>query len=212
MQLDIEEHERKLKELNQRFLAGTVSREDAEREISTLLGETNLAFKLKESLELEVNGKLSFKAKERLNERQYFMHREELENQVIQSEFSYAFFNEEATLSEVEQLNPSLFDLKTLMLIIISALRMYIDNEQENSPKAVLLHKLYLQLKQQLSAEIPFPEGDGFIDYLASKTERTELEYAREKGNICIQCGSRNIHSKGKEWQCKSCGKRFRKR
>jgi hypothetical protein len=208
----LEEHEIRLKQLNERFLAGNLSREQANAEMSRLLGEDNLAYRLREALMREVNSRLSWKGKERLSTRQYFMKRSEIEEDVIGSDFCYAFFENESTLTEIGELEPSLIDAKTLMLCVISALRTYIDNEQENSPKAVLLHKLYLQLKQQLSAEIPFEAGDGFADYVASKTERQEFEEARETGKICIRCGSNNVHSKGAEWCCFDCGKRFRKR
>ena len=58
----------------------------------------------------------------------------------------------------------------------------------ETDPKAVLLHSLYLQLKNELKSILPFQSEceDGFIEYLASKGERTELEKARESGSICI--------------------------
>ena len=51
----------------------------------------------------------------------------------------------------------------------------------ETEPKAVLLHGLYLQLKNELKATSPFQSEceDGFTEYINSKTERAELENAR---------------------------------
>lgn len=211
MTFNIEEHERKLGQINEKFLEGTMSREDVKTAIAELLGETNLAYKLKEALELEVNGRVSFKAKERLNPRQYFMKREELEEQVIESDFPYAFF-QEATLGEIEQLNLDLIDKKTLMWLVIEALKSYVDNMDESNPKCLALHNHYLTLKKALSPEIPFESGDGFAEYLATQTERIELANARETGSVCLACGSHNVRSKSKtEWQCHDCGKRFRK-
>jgi hypothetical protein len=149
-------------------------------------------------------------AKERLDTRGYFLKRDEIENKVIASDFPFAFFQESATLSEIEGLRLDVLDAKTLMLIIISALKSYVDNDPEN-PKAEALHVHYLRLKQELSSVIPFESGDGYLEYLGSKNVRAELLDARVSGSVCLRCGSHDIKSKGKEWQCKVCGKRFRK-
>jgi hypothetical protein len=210
--MNLEEHEEKLKEINERFIAGKVSRQTVEREIAVLLGETNLAYRLQERLIQQINQQISPKAKERLSIRQYLMKRDELENQVIQSGFPYGFFENESTLEEIEGLNPDVIDKKTLPLIIISALKMYIDNEQETEPKAEALHRIYLRLKSSLCAEIPFDSGDGFIDYLKNRNHRIDLEDARISGNICPFCEGHEVKSYDSEkWVCKSCGKFFRK-
>jgi len=148
-----------------------------------------------------------------LSEREYFLKRDELENQIIQSGFPYAFFQNEASLEEIAAINLDVIDKKTLMLSVISALKGFVDNDMETDPKAVLLHKLYLQLKEELRSILPLQSEceDGFTEYLASKSERRELENARQTGSVCLNCGSHDIVSKGAEWQCRDCGKRFRK-
>ena len=123
----------------------------------------NLAVRLSDRLMGMVNGEVSAKGKEHLNMEQYFLKRNQLESDIIQSDFPYSFFEKEAMLSEIEALNPTQIDKKTLLLIIIQALKTYIDNDMEPDPKCEALHVHYLLLKQELSAEIPFPEGDGFL-------------------------------------------------
>jgi hypothetical protein len=211
--MNVQEHEKKLLQINDRFIAGTLSRNELEIQIAELLGENNLAYRLKDRLLQQVNEKLSMKLKERLSTREFFMRCDDLENQIIQSGFPFVFFQDEASLEEIEAIRLNVISSKTLMLCVISALKGYVDNSMETEPKAVLLHSLYLQLKNELKAILPFQSDceDGFIEYLASKNERTELEGARESGSICIVCGSHAVSSKGAEWQCRDCGKRFRK-
>lgn len=210
--MNVQEHEQKIRQLNERCISGIATREEIQAEISRLLCEDNLAFRLQERLVQQINEKISSKLKERLSEREYFLKRDELENQIIQGGFPYAFF-QESTLEEIENLNIDVLDKKTLMLIVIQALKSYIDNGLENDPKAVLLHKLYLQLKEELRSILPFQSNceDGFTEYLASKSERTEYENARQTGSVCLKCGSHNVRSKGAEWVCLDCNKRFRK-
>lgn len=174
--------------------------------------EFNLEEQLQEALTREVNSRISLKARERMSTSQYFMRRDMEENQIIESGFLFNLF-ENATLSEVEALTATTpVNEKTLMLSVISALRQYSNNGEETSERCVLLHNLYLKLKKRLTSEIPdYPQEDGFEEFVASKTERAELENARVSGSVCLKCGSHNIVSKGQEWQCRDCGKRFRK-
>ena len=211
--MNVQEHEKKLLQINDRFIAGTLSRNELEIQIAELLGENNLAYRLKDRLLQQVNEKLSMKLKERLSTREFFMRCDDLENQIIQSGFPFVFFQDEASLEEIEAIRLNVISSKTLMLCVISALKGYVDNSMETEPKAVLLHSLYLQLKNELKAILPFQSDceDGFIEYLASKSERVELENARQTGNVCLVCGSHAVSSKGAEWQCRDCGKRFRK-
>ncbi|MGA3061449.1 MAG: hypothetical protein ABSD92_13925 [Candidatus Bathyarchaeia archaeon] len=210
-EFNIEQHEKALKEMNQRILNG--ERVDVQNEIAMLLGETNLAYKLQERLTQQINQQISPKARERLSTRQYLMRREAIEEDVIRSGFPYAFFNEECIVEEIRDIRLDVLDKKTLMWLVIEALKGFVDSELADNPKAVLLHGLYLQLRNELKAILPFQSDceDGFIEYLASKDERTELEGARESGSICIVCGSHAVSSKGAEWVCRDCGKRFRK-
>ena len=170
----------------------------------------NLVYKLQDRLTGAVNSKISAKAKEHLSTRQYFEKRNIIEDEIIQSGFPFAFFEDESTLEEIKQLNPDIIDKKTLMLCVIASLKGYISEERETDVKCLFLHNLYLLLKKQLSSEIPFEAGDGFLEFEGSKGERNELLNARSTGNVCLKCGSHNVHSKGKEWICEN-GHRFRK-
>lgn len=170
----------------------------------------NLAFCLKQQLNKEINAQISEKARTKLNLHQYFLKREELELKIINSSFPYAFFSE-TTLEQIVALDPYLIDKKTLMLIIIESLKSFVDNGDEQNPKCILLHNLYLKLKKELSAEIPFEEDDGFLDYLNARTMREQQQDARFSGSVCIFCGSEDVASYGTMWKCRTCGRSFRK-
>ena len=135
--MNVPEHEAKLKQINVQYMSGNLSRSDVKLEIEKLLSETNLAYKLRDRLLQQVNERISLKMKEKLSQNQYLMKIDELENQIIESGFPYGFFNE-ATLEEIEALDPTVFASKILMLIVIEALKGYIDNEQETEPKLKL--------------------------------------------------------------------------
>jgi hypothetical protein len=209
--MDVTEHESKLKELNTRFLAGGMSRQDVQNEISRLLDEGNLAYKLREQLMGAVNGELSAKGKERIGSKQYFNKCEETENEIIASEFPFAFF-QEVTVEEIEQLNPDVIEKTTLMLCIISALKQFFDAEQEDNPKCEALHKIYLELKNALCALIPeFPKDDGFVDYLDSRESKLLAEQLKQTGEKCPYCSGTHIQKYGqKKFKCVSCGHYWR--
>ncbi len=176
------------------------------------MSQVNLALKLRELLMQEVNGQISPKAKEHLSVKQYFEKRNTIEDEIIiNTSFAFSFFDNESTLSQIEQLDPDIIDSKTLMLCVIESLKGYVSQERETDVKCLVLHNLYLRLKKELSSEIPFEEEDGFLEFVASKGQRAELEKTRETGIVCLKCGSHTIASKGAEWQCRDCGKRFRK-
>jgi hypothetical protein len=109
-------------------------------------------------------------------------------------------------------------DLDSMILIMIEALKGYVDNFEEENPKCKMLHKHYLLLKKEmkLRPNMPYLEGDGFIQYLQDRKKRREtqkkLENARIKGNICIFCEGSNLRSNGNNWYCLDCGKYFRKK
>lgn len=204
-EFNLELHEAKLRELNERILSG--EKVNVQNEISVFLGEDNLAFRLRDRLLQAVNGELSAKGKERIGLQQYLAKCEEIENEIIASEFPFAFFNE-STLEEIEALDPTIIDPKTMMLIIISALRMYVDNEQEDEPKCEALHKIYLELKISLCALIPeFPKEDGFEDYLNSREGKLLAEKLKQTGERCPTCSGTHIQKYGlKKYKCVDCG------
>ncbi|MGD0644110.1 MAG: hypothetical protein ABSA75_04325 [Candidatus Bathyarchaeia archaeon] len=202
----VEEHEAKLREINQRYIEGKLSRQDVENEISRLLGEDNLSFKLQNRFLQAVNGELSAKGKERIGSKQYFNKCEEIENEKIASEFPFAFF-QECTVEEIETLDPTIISPMSLMSIIISALRAYVDSEQEDDPKCEALHKIYLELKNALCAEIPFPEGDGFLDYFEGREGKLLVSQLKQLGKQCPKCSSTHIQKYGlKKFHCVDCG------
>jgi hypothetical protein len=102
---------------------------------------------------------------------------------------------------------------------MILGLKGYVDSYSEKNENCEILHEYYLLLKMEIKMRpnLSFmPSGDGFIDYLESRTERREqsdkLKDARKSGSMCIFCESENLRSNGNMWKCLDCGKNFRKR
>ena len=159
-----------------------------------------------------VNGEISAKGKAHLTTEQYFLKRNQLESDILQSDFPYSFFEKEATLSEIEALDPTLLDTKTLMLILIQALRTYIDAEDESNPKAEMLHAIYLVLNRQLSQTIPnYPEGDGYYEYLNERENRAKHEQLKQSGKGCPYCSSSHVqHYGANKFKCASCNRYWR--
>ena len=126
----VQEHEEKIRQLNEKFVAGKVSREDVKREIAHLFGEDTPEFEQEQRLEAEISSRISSKAREKMTAEQYLKRRAIIREQILHA-----------------------------------------DEQAEQEAK----------------------EGE-----------------ARVTGNICIKCGSHNVHSKGAEWICEN-GHRFRK-
>jgi len=213
--MNVEQHEKALKEL----LKSGLSREEMLKEVNRLLGNEGFLFDLKEFLQKSVNNRISYKMKERYNgnPRGYFELRERIEEGVIFSSNWFSYFENDVSLEDLNQTMSENFakcpfDQKTLMLIVIQALKSYVDNGQEENLKCLLIRNIYLNLKTSLSSEIEnYPQEDGFTDYLATKPIRENLETARFSGEICIHCGSREVTSYGTMWKCRTCGRTFRK-
>lgn len=163
-------------------------------------------FDLKDYLRKRVNERLSDKTKQKHQHPEDYMKlRNEIEDRVIFETDFYNLFEQ----SDIENMCP--IDEKTLMLVVIQALKQYADNEDTENPKCVYLHNLYLKLKTSLCAEIPFEDSDGFTDYLNLRAQREEIEDSRITGSICRFCGSHDIGSNGALWICRTCGRQFRK-
>lgn len=81
----VEEHEQKVKEINNRFVEGKLSRQDVEREISVIFGEDNPEFEQQERLEAEINSKISTKLRDKLSVEQYFALREKIREKILGS-------------------------------------------------------------------------------------------------------------------------------
>jgi hypothetical protein len=180
----------------------------------------NLALKLRTRLMEIVNGKISEKARDRLGVKEYFALRVQKEKKIIlDSGFAFDFFEREATLEEIENLDVSArtiegiaVDKTTLMLCTIQALKSYVGSEDLENPKCEALHGLFLKLKEDLNPEVAFEyEGDDFLAYLDEKELRRQKEEARVMGSVCVFCGSEDVHSYGSMWKCSKCGKHFRK-
>ena len=213
--MNVEQHEKALRELSERFRTNP-KESNVQEEIKKLLGENGFLYGLKEYLRTKVNGEISPKLKERYNTaRPYFELREKIENQIIASEDWVSYF-QNIDLTELRDFSNNLslcssHDLKTLMLVTIQALKSFIDNKEEESEKCLVIHELYLKLKTSLSSEIPFPSGDSYEEYLGLRNYREEIENARVSGSICPSCGSHDIKSFGQNWKCRTCGREFRK-
>jgi hypothetical protein len=206
--MDIEKHEQFLRNLVKQGLTN----EEMQKQISARFGEDNWLFELREFLTKSVNSRISYKMKERYNnERMICELRNKIEDDVILSTNWFSYFENDVSL---EELNKPLenFPLKTLMIIIIEGLKQYVDNGSELNSKCLLLRNIYLNLKETLSSQIPFEDGDGFADYLKTKQHRIDLEDARISGELCPFCESTNVKSYDfNKWQCHNCGKFFRK-
>lgn len=193
-----------------------LSDETQKKEISRLFGEDTFLFKLKAYVTQSVNSRISYKMKGRYdNERTYFQLREKIEEDVIKDENWYSYFKDNVSVQELEDVikNPIVdFDIKTLMLVVIEALKRYVDNEEERDVKCLLLKTLYLNLKEPLSSQIPFyPQEDGFVEYLSLRNHRIDLEDTRITGKICPSCNSTNTKSYGASWKCRDCNHEWRK-
>lgn len=211
-EFNVDEYEAKINELNRQLLEGTITNKEIQTQITKYFGEDNLAFRLKNRLMGMVNGEISAKAKENLSDREYFSKRADIENQIIQSNFPHAFF-QESTIEEIEALNPTLIDEKTLMLVIIQSLRTFIDLKQEDNPKCEMLHVHYLLLNKQLSSEIPdYPEGDGYYEYLNERSQRAKIAEGKQNGTMCPYCRETSHiqrYGSGKR-KCTSCNHYWR--
>jgi hypothetical protein len=211
--LDIKQHEKALRAINERILKG--ENVDVQKELSALLGENTFAYKLKAFLTKGVNARISYKMKERYNNaRMYFELRERIRENIINSTNWVSWFENEISIQELESFDkdPSSFDPKTLMLVVIEALKQYSDLVgEERNVKYSSLHRLYLSLKEKLSSSVPFESEDGFVEYLSLKQHRTDLENARLTGSICPFCESKDVRSYGLNWKCGNCNREFRK-
>lgn len=97
--------------------------------------------------------------------------------------------------------------------MLVESLKQFIDAHLENDPICIRLRKLHEATFMNLRTRFPeLRDGDGFQEYLEDRDGRENREDYRKTGSQCIFCGSENVTSYGKEWLCKSCGKRFRKR
>jgi len=208
--MDVEQHKKDLENLV--YLSEKTQR----KEISRLFGENTFLFKLKKYLMQSVNSQISYKMKDRYNnERMYFALREKIEEDVIKDENWFSYFENDVSIKELEDVtkNPIVgFDPRTLMLIVIEALKRYVDNGEELNPKCLLLKNIYLFLQSLLLSYIPnYPQTNGFAEYLKTKQHRIDLEDARITGEICPFCSSKDVKSYGANWRCRSCGREFRK-
>ena len=171
---------------------------------------------LSDFLMYSVNQRISDKQKEKLPlEKLYFAHRAKTEETVILGTYWSSFFDECTWLNEPVEDPKTLTDsdLVTFQLVIIQALKSYIDLNREQEPNVQRLHEIYLKLKSELETrKLHDPSRDGFQAYIEARTERDQFDTARQLGNICIHCGSKNVTSNGSMWSCGDCGKSFRKR
>ena len=202
----VEQHEEFLRNLVKQNL----SVDEMQKQICARFGEDTFLFKLKSYLTKSVNSRISYKMKDRYNhERSYFELREKTEEDVILSTNWYSYFENEVTLEELSKPIEN-FPPKTLMLIIIEALKQYITNNEEKNIRCLLLHDIYLSLKNYDSRFIATSE-DGFIEFLNTRNHRIDLEDARLTGSVCPFCESTDVKSFGANWKCRTCGREFRK-
>lgn len=164
-------------------------------------------------LELLANTQISQKGKEKFSRfEDYFLKKQEAESAYIQKIGFYDFF-ENQTLDEIKgmcinSVAPNFWNEATLLEILIDTLKRYVDRDETLSEKGRVIHDKYLMLKNHF----PFlPQGDALKEFEGLKGQREELSNMRVSGSICPSCLGHNVRSKGKEFQCFDCKKRWRK-
>lgn len=167
-------------------------------------------------LEKRVNQELSPKMKLSLesNNLQYFQKREEIEAHILETTNWFTYFLDNIREPEFE--DPSTLDdsdLLTFHKVLIEALKRAIDSHNESDPTCTYILSVYYKTKAELEKRFAdYPKGNGFLDYLETRTQREGKSEARKTGAFCIFCGSENVRSNGDKWQCGDCEKQFRKR
>jgi hypothetical protein len=163
-----------------------------------------------------VNQKLSPKMKMQYdgNERGYFALRAELEAKVILETAWLAFWQNCKFLNEPLE-NLDLFtdsELLTFNQILVESLKDFIDAHEENNEICLMLRAMHEKTVSDIRRRFPneLPDGDGFEDYLNSRSQSEHAESYRGSGERCIYCNGSNIHSKGDEWVCFDCRERHR--
>jgi len=172
---------------------------------------------LEEFLMEEVNRRISPKMSMQFegNERGYFALRAEIEAKIILETAWLGFWQNceflEEPLENLADFRDS--ELLTLNQILVQSLKAFIDAHEENNTICLMLRAMHEETVSDIRRRFPneLGNGDGFLDYLNSRSESEHAESYRSSGEKCINCGSKNVHSKGAEWKCFDCGKRFSK-
>lgn len=180
---------------------------------------------LKNYVENRASLKISDKMRQNLNEYTWsVLMTEKISKDMEKPIWIHAFQNEFVltnpqqedivTVSEMYEGNITEF-----LRILINAMKQFCDANLENSKECQILHEYYKLLKAECknreSLEGFYHSKDAYLDYIENKTanqaQAQALQSARLTGSVCIHCGSKNVHSKGSEWKCFDCGKRFSK-
>lgn len=75
-------------------------------------------------------------------------------------------------------------------------------------PKAKLIFETYSYLKNHLKSRFP----EIYAEYRAKIEDYLEKSSKKQARPSCVECGSKQLVSRGAEWQCKKCYRRFTKR
>lgn len=88
--------------------------------------------------------------------------------------------------------------------------------EQKQQLESEINQRISPKMRDTLSLERYFMFREKIREQILGspieEAKKEAKENARSTGNTCIFCGRNEISSKGAEWLCKTCGKRFRKR
>jgi hypothetical protein len=111
------------------------------------------------------------------------------------------------------------WELTEFLRILIFALKQFCENSLETSVQCLTLHEYYILLKNEALSRNSLKDcvspQDSYVEWIKNKStyqaQAQALQSARLTGSICIFCGSKNVHSKGKEWICWDCKRRFSK-
>lgn len=227
------EFKAKLKVLCDMYDRHEISKDKMQEETEKLYGNYGFFVSLKNYIDGRVNYAIPIEkgVRQRFNEDAYAQVRSQKEAKLIESENWKSTFEkppftkfDKPSSSDTEAVKAmSETDLLAFQQCVIRALKSLVDNHEETTPLADKLHSYYLLLHGELETHFEQLKGrDGFLEYIASREEREKedalYDNARVEGNICINCGSSNVHSFNKEeWICKDCKKagrhpyRFRK-
>ena len=209
-----------LNEITRKYDSHEIDMQQMRDAVNRLYGDYGFLYNLNEYLTSAVNQITTFRAKEHLaNVRDYASLRTKKEEEIIRTTNWTAFFDSCSWINEPME-DPSKYSDSTLIcleLIIIQALKGYVDSRDENNPNCQTLYGHYKALKIELCKRgVVDDTNDSYQTYLKDRDAREEktnlLERTRYTGEMCPYCYSTEVKADGNSWRCKKCGKYWRKR
>ena len=165
---------------------------------------------------LWARSEISGKSRERLTSPEAYLHyKSELENKTIFGGDLFELF-EKATVDEIRKMSldcdsaPNFLNCYTLYFMLNDVLARLIDEGQELTAKAQIIHSKYLEI-QRLYPELA-DKTDLFNLYLDGRKKRQLAEQGYLDGSVCPYClSSEHIQHYGvKKMKCTSCNRYWR--